>query len=159
MNKISPFLWFDTQAEEAANFWTSIFPDSRVTRVVGYPADAPDKKEGETMTVEFELFGQKYVGLNGGPTFKFNWAISLSVACDTQEEVDRYWAALTSDGGKEVQCGWLEDKFGLAWQITPKALDEYLASDDEGVRKRVFEAMMGMVKIDIATLDRAAKGT
>ena len=158
MQKISPFLWFDRNAEQAVDFYASVFPDAEKTRVALYGEGAPGAQAGDVMTVEFELFGQKFVALNGGPHFKFTEAISLMVHCETQEEVDRYWAALTADGGEEVQCGWLKDKYGLCWQITPTILDRYLAEGDEAGAQRAFTAMMGMVKLDIAALEKAYRG-
>ena len=156
MQKISPFLWFDSNAAPAAAFYTEIFPDSRILAEVPYPEGSPGTP-GEVMTVDFELFGQRFTALNGGPIFKINEAISFTVHCETQEEVDRYWAALT-DGGEEVQCGWLKDRFGVSWQITPVAMTRFLQGDDAEGRQRAFTAMMGMVKLDLAALERAYAG-
>ncbi|HRK19855.1 MAG TPA: VOC family protein [Hyphomicrobiaceae bacterium] len=158
MRSLSPCLWFDKNGEEAARFYVSLLPNSRIDHVQRAPADNPSSKKGEVLVVDFTLMGNKYQALNGGPNFKFTEAISLSVTCDTQEEVDRLWAALTADGGKEVACGWLKDKYGLSWQIVPARMFELLASPDAGVSKRAFEAMMTMVKLDIAAIERAAKG-
>lgn len=158
MQKISPFLWFDTQAEEAASFYVGIFPDSKIHNVARYPTDTPGKKAGDVMTVSFELWGQRFTALNGGPHFTFDEAISFTVHCETQEEVDRYWDALLEGGGKEVQCGWLKDRFGLSWQITPTKMVDYLEGEDSEGRQRAFQAMMGMVKLDISELERAYKG-
>ena len=151
--KITPFFWFDHQAEEAANFYASIFPDSKVIKVVRYGEAGPGPA-GSAMTVEFELQGQKFVGLNGGPHFKFTEAISFVVNCETQEEVDRYWEKLSA-GGSEVQCGWLKDQFGLSWQIVPTALPKLLSDPDPVKAGRVMKAMMTMKKIDIRGLEQA----
>ncbi|MEP6636351.1 MAG: VOC family protein [Acidobacteriota bacterium] len=156
MQTISPFLWFDSQAEEAAHFYVSNFNNSKVLGVARYGDTGPGPK-GSVMTVEFELEGQKFVGLNGGPNFKFTEAISFVVNCQTQEEVDHYWNKL-SEGGKEVQCGWLQDKYGLSWQIVPTILMTYLKDKDPEKAQRVMAAMMKMIKIDIETLKRAYEG-
>ena len=153
MQKITPFLWFDTQAEEAANFYVSVFKNSRVITVARYGDTGPGPK-GSVMTVEFELEGERFVGLNGGPNFKFTEAVSFVVNCASQEEVDHYWEKLTA-GGKEVQCGWLKDKYGLSWQIVPTIAIEYLKDKDAAKSQRVMAAIMKMVKIDIATLKQA----
>lgn len=157
MPKISPFLWFDTQAEEAANLYTSIFPNSKILAVARY-GDAGPGPKGSVMTVQFQLDGQEIIALNGGPIYKFTEAISLSVDCKTQEEVDRYWTKLTASGGQEGPCGWLKDKFGLSWQITPSILGQMLSDTDRKKAARVMEAMMKMKKIDIAALKRAYEG-
>lgn len=157
MQKITTFLWFDTQAEEAANFYVSLFKNSKIESVSRYPAEGEDvtgKKAGTVMTVKFLLDGQEFIALNGGPHFKFNEAISLVVNCETQEEIDELWQKLT-EGGTEVQCGWLKDKYGLAWQITPPILDEMLQDEDPDKAGRVMKAMLQMKKIDIPTLKRA----
>jgi predicted 3-demethylubiquinone-9 3-methyltransferase (glyoxalase superfamily) len=159
-SKISPCLWFDTQAEEAARFYTSIFKDSRITAISNYPDSGKEihgKDAGTVLTVEFELNGQSFTALNGGPEFKFTEAISLQVGCETQEEIDYYWGKLSADpaGG---QCGWLKDKFGLSWQIVPNILPELLTGPDPAKSKRVFQAIMGMEKLDIAELQRAFAG-
>ena len=155
MQKITPFLWFDTQAEEAATFYTSIFKNSRIVTVTRYTEVGPGPA-GSAMTVVFELEGQRFIALNGGPHFKFTEAISLVVDCETQEELDGYWEKLTADGGQEVQCGWLKDKYGLSWQIVPKILGE-LAADPQKSGK-VMAAMMKMKKLDIEGLKQAAQG-
>ena len=158
MSKIIPCLWYDGQAEAAANFYVSLLPDSRVDKVTRSPADYPSGKAGDVLTVEFTLAGQQYLGLNGGPHFKFNEAVSFQVACDDQAEVDRLWSALSSNGGRESECGWLADCWGLSWQITPRRLTELMKDPDRAKAKRVMEAMMTMRKIDIATLEKAAAG-
>ncbi len=157
MQKITPMLWFDTQAEEAANFYVSIFKDSKIINCSRYGDTGPGPK-GSVMVAEFELNGQKFTALNGGPTFKFTEAISLVVNCESQEEVDYFWEKLTSDGGQEVECGWVKDKYGLSWQVTPNRLMEYLKDKDQEKVDRVMAAMMKMKKLDIATLDRAYEG-
>lgn len=156
MQKVTPFLWYDTQAEEAANFYTSIFPDSKITSISRYGPEGPGP-EGSVMVCNFELFGQEFMALNGGPQFPFTNAVSFMVKCDTQDEIDHYWEKLT-EGGKEIQCGWLTDKFGLSWQITPAAFGDILESADAAGKTRFMNAMMGMVKLDIAELKRAAQG-
>jgi len=153
MQKITPFLWFETQAEEAANFYVSVFKNSRVITLARY-GDAGPGPKGSVMTVEFELDGERFVGLNGGPNFKFTEAVSFVVNCKDQEEVDHFWEKLTA-GGKEVQCGWLKDKYGLSWQIVPTVAIEYLKDKDPEKSQRVMAAIMKMVKIDIATLKQA----
>ena len=153
MQKITPFLWFDTQAEEAANFYVSVFKNSRVITLARY-GDAGPGPKGSVMTVEFELDGERFVGLNGGPNFKFTEAVSFVVNCKDQEEVDHFWEKLTA-GGKEVQCGWLKDKYGLSWQIVPTIAIEYLKDKDAEKSQRVMAAIMKMVKIDIVTLKQA----
>lgn len=160
MSKISPFLWYDSQAEEAAKLYTSLFPNSKITETRYLDAEsakATGKEVGSVFTLSFELDGVKYGAMNAGPHFKFTEAISLAVSCDSQEEVDKYWNALTADGGQESQCGWLKDKFGLSWQITPKRLFELLSEGGE-VSKRVLHAMYQMKKIDIQMLEDAAAG-
>ncbi|MDT0266452.1 VOC family protein [Streptomyces sp. DSM 44915] len=157
MQKIITHLWFDNQAEEAAAFYTSVFDDSRVLEVQRYSAVGPGEA-GSVMTVEFELNGQRFIALNGGPGFPFTEAISLYVDCVDQAEVDRYWALLTADGGQEVQCGWLKDRFGLSWQVVPRELIELTADPDREKAARVTQAMLGMVKIDVEALRAAAAG-
>ena len=157
MSKIAPCFWFDGQAEEAADFYTRVFPEGSVTDVQRSTADNPSGQKGSVLTVEFELFGQRFVGLNGGPEFRFSEAISFIVDCADQAEVDRYWAALTADGGEESVCGWLKDKFGVSWQVVPRRLPELLNSPDREAAARVLEAMLKMVKIDVAELERAAR--
>lgn len=153
MQKITPFLWFDNQAEEAMNFYTSVFKDSKVGRISRYDSSFPDKA-GTVMTATFVLFGQEFMALNGGPLFAFTEAISFLVHCENQQEVDDLWTKLTA-GGKESRCGWLKDKFGLSWQIIPNALGEMLADKDPAKAHRVMQAMLKMTKIDIAALERA----
>lgn len=156
--KIKSCLWFEGHALEAVTFYTSVFPNSTITNVHHARSDTPGNKEGDVLVVSFTLAGSSYLALNGGPHDKFNDAISLSVDCVDQAEVDRLWAALTADGGRPVACGWLKDKYGLSWQIIPLRLPELLADADPAVGKRVMQAMMGMVKLDIAALEAAAKG-
>lgn len=155
--KIAPCLWFEGTAEEAARFYTSVFPDSSVDRVQLASTDTPGNKEGDVLLVLFTLAGCRFQALNGPPHDTFNDAVSLSVDCADQTEVDRYWAALIADGGKPVACGWLKDKYGLSWQIIPRRLPELLADPDPAKAKRVMEAMMKMVKIDVAALEAAAR--
>ena len=155
MQKITPFLWFDGKAEEAANFYVSISPGSKIVTVTRYGEAGPGPK-GSVMTVEFELDGQRMIALNGGPQFKFTEAISLSVDCKDQKEVDHYWTKL-SQGGQESMCGWLKDRYGLSWQVNPTILGELLSSRDAKKAKRVMEAMLKMKKIDIAALKAAAE--
>ncbi len=157
MQKITPFLWFDDKAEEAAAFYTAIFKNSKIVNVARYGdagAQVTGKSKGTVMTVAFQLDGQEFVALNGGPQFKFTEAISLVVNCQTQEEVDEFWKKL-SDGGREVQCGWLKDKYGLSWQIVPTILSEMLNDPDPKKAERVMKAMLQMKKIDIKGLKQA----
>ena len=158
MQKIRPCLWYDHDGEDAANFYVTLFPDSRVDNVQRSPADNPSMKEGGVLVVEFTLAGQQYIALNGGPHFKFNEAISLQVLTEDQEETDRLWEALTAEGGEESQCGWLKDRWGLSWQITPRRLLELMADPDKDKARRAMEAMLKMRKIDIAEVERAAEG-
>ena len=155
MQKITPFLWFDTQAEEAAKFYASVFPNSKILKTARYGEAGPGPK-GSVMTVEFELAGQRMIALNGGHHFKFTEAISLSVDCKDQKEVDHYWTKL-SQGGQESMCGWLKDRYGLSWQVNPAILGELLSGPDAKKAKRVMEAMLKMKKIDIAGLKAAAE--
>ena len=157
MQKITPFLWFDGKAVEAAKFYTGIFKNSRIESVARYPKGS-HYPAGRVMTVEFTLNGQRFIALNGGPQFKFNEALSFVVNCKTQAEVDYYWKRLTAGGGKEVQCGWLKDKFGLCWQIVPTVIWEAYRGGDPARAQRVFQAMLGMVKLDIAKLKQAYRG-
>jgi predicted 3-demethylubiquinone-9 3-methyltransferase (glyoxalase superfamily) len=157
MQKITPNLWFDTEAEEAAEFYTSIFEESKITSVSYYGESGP-RPAGMVLTVEFQLEGQSFTALNGGPDFKFNEAISLLVDCANQEEVDELWAKL-AEGGEEGPCGWLKDKFGLSWQIIPTRLSELLQDEDAERANRVMQAMLKMGKIDIASLERAYEQT
>jgi len=156
MQKITPWLWFDTQGEAAATFYTSIFANSRITNVTHYGSAGP-RPEGTVMTVTFELEGQEFVALNGGPEFTFDEAISFMVSCQSQEEVDEFWSKL-SDGGEEGPCGWLKDRFGVSWQIIPTILDELLRDPDQERAQRVMRAMLQMKKIQIDELERAAAG-
>ncbi len=156
MPRITPFLWFDHQAEEAARFYASIFDDSRIGKITRYGAAGPGP-EGTVMTVEFELQGQRFIALNGGPQYKFTEAISLSIECETQEEVDEIWEKLT-DGGEEGPCGWLKDRYGLSWQVTPKGISELFDNRDSARSKRAMEAMFKMKKLDIAGLRAAYQG-
>jgi len=156
MQRITPFLWFDTQAEQAAKFYTSIFKNSRILKVARYGEAGPGPK-GSVMTAMFQLDGQEFIALNGGPNFKFTEAISLVVNCKTQEEIDEFWERL-SVSGQEVQCGWLKDKYGLSWQIVPTILGEMLSDPDPAKSQRVMEAMLQMKKIDIASLKKAYAG-
>jgi predicted 3-demethylubiquinone-9 3-methyltransferase (glyoxalase superfamily) len=156
MQKITPCLWFDTEGEEAAQFYTSIFPNSRIVETTRYGTAGP-RDEGTVMTVLFELDGQRFIALNGGPDFKPNEAISFEVDCESQDEVDSYWEAL-SEGGEQGPCGWLKDKFGVSWQITPKILMELITDPDQEKGQRVMAAMLRMGKIEIAELERAAAG-
>lgn len=155
--KITPCLWFDTQAEEAAKFYASVFKNSKIGKVSRYGKEGFEvhgKKAGTVMTVEFELEGQKFLALNGGPHFKFNEAVSFQVHCETQQEIDHFWSELAKDG-EEGPCGWLKDKFGLSWQVIPKALPEMLTDGDSETAQRVMRSMLQMRKIDIAALRRA----
>ena len=157
MPKITPFLWFDDQAEEAAELYTSIFDNSRILNVAHYGEAGPGEP-GSVMTVHFELDGQRVTALNGGPTYRFTEAFSFAVDCETQEEVDELWSKLTADGGEEGPCGWLKDRFGLSWQIVPTALPRLLSDPDRQKAGRVMQAMLQMKKIEIAELERAATG-
>jgi predicted 3-demethylubiquinone-9 3-methyltransferase (glyoxalase superfamily) len=154
MQKITPCLWFDTEGEEAASFYTSVFPNSRIVDVARYGSAGP-RPEGTVMTVSFELDGQAFVALNGGPEFTFNEAISFQVSCETQDEVDAFWSTL-SEGGEEGPCGWLKDRFGVSWQIVPTVLTELLGDPDKEKSQRVMQAMLSMKKIEIDALERAA---
>ncbi|HUK96609.1 MAG TPA: VOC family protein [Gaiellaceae bacterium] len=154
MGGITTCLWFDTEGEDAARFYTSVFPNSKVVDITRY-GDAGPREAGTVMTVEFELDGARFVALNGGPDFSFTEAISFQVSCDDQDEVDSYWNKL-SDGGEEGPCGWLKDRFGVSWQIVPKALPELLGSSDPETSQRVMRAMLQMRKIEIDELERAA---
>ncbi len=154
MQKMTTCLWFDGQAEEAMNFYTSVFKDSTKGSIVRNQAGAPGE-EGSVLVASFMLNGNNFMGLNGGPMFKFNEAVSMVVNCDDQEEVDYYWEKLSGSGGQESQCGWLKDQFGLSWQIVPTALPKLMTSGDAEKRKRVMQAMMQMKKLDIAALENA----
>ena|SRR5918911_1575000 len=157
MPRITPFLWFDTEAEEAAEFYCSIFPNSKITAVSHY-SEAGPRPAGMVMTVSFVLDGQDYVALNGGPEFKHSEAFSLLINCADQAEVDYYWEKLTADGGEESQCGWLKDRFGLSWQVTPEGMMDVIRSDDPVRTQRAMQAMFGMKKLDLAALQAAADG-
>jgi len=161
MQKITPFLWFDHQAEEAAKFYTSVFKNSKVGRILRYDeasAKAAGRPVGSVLTIEFEIEGQKFTALNGGPEFKFNESVSFVVNCETQEEVDYLWEKLIAGGGQESACGWLKDKFGLSWQVTPTVLIEMLHDKNAKKAERVMKAMMQMQKIDIKKLNAAYAG-
>jgi predicted 3-demethylubiquinone-9 3-methyltransferase (glyoxalase superfamily) len=155
--KIIPNLWFDTQAEDAAQFYCSVFKNSRVLSKSHYTEAGP-REAGTVMTVEWELDGQRFVGINGGPEFTFNEAVSFQIDCADQAEVDYYWDQLTADGGEEGQCGWLKDKFGVSWQVVPAGLDELFTDPDPERAKRAMQAMFGMKKLDAAALRAAAEG-
>jgi predicted 3-demethylubiquinone-9 3-methyltransferase (glyoxalase superfamily) len=157
MQKITPWLWFDTESEEAASFYTSVFKNSRILSTSHY-GDAGPRPAGSVMTVAFELDGQEFVALNGGPEFKPNEAISFMVSCESQDEVDEYWDLLTSDGGEASQCGWLKDKFGISWQIIPTELEKLIADPDPERSQRAMAAMLTMGKIDIEAIRKAAAG-
>ena len=156
MDDITPFLWFDGNAEEAAEFYVGLFPDSRIDHIMRSPADNPATAKGEVVVVEFTLNGRKFAGLNGGSTFRFSEAVSFAIDCKDQDEVDRYWAALTANGGEPSQCGWCRDRFGLSWQVVPRRLKELMASDDADAAERTMQAMLTMTKIDVAALEEAA---
>jgi predicted 3-demethylubiquinone-9 3-methyltransferase (glyoxalase superfamily) len=156
MEKITPFLWFDGNAEEAAKFYVSVFPNSKITGIARNGKDMPGP-QGAVLTVSFELNGQNYVALNGGPGFPFTQAVSFFITCANQEEIDYYWEKLTA-GGKEIQCGWLVDKFGLSWQVVPDRIMQWLNGGDQGASDRVMQAVMKMVKLDFARLQQAYDG-
>jgi predicted 3-demethylubiquinone-9 3-methyltransferase (glyoxalase superfamily) len=163
MQKITPFLWFKDNAEEAAKFYTSIFKNSKVGRILRYDEETAKVSQsgmpaGSVLTIEFEIEGQKFVALNGGPQFKFNESISFVVNCETQQEVDYFWEKLTADGGEESQCSWLRDKFGVSWQVTPTVLIDMLHDKDAKKSERVMKAMLQMQKIDIEKLEAAYRG-
>lgn len=158
MSKIKPCLWFNGNAEEAARLYTSLLPDSRIDSVSHSPADNPSTPEGAVLTVQFTLAGQHFIGLNGGPDFQFNEAVSFTIDCRDQAEVDRYWDALTADGGEPSMCGWLKDRFGVSWQVIPRQLEEYLAGSDRDGARRAMQAMLQMNKIDVEALRAAYVG-
>jgi len=161
VQRITPFLWFDTQAEDAAKFYTSVFKNSRIVRVSKYPnagQEAHHKPAGSVMTVDFEIEGQRFTAINAGPEFKFTEAVSFVVHCKNQEDIDYFWEKLTAGGGAPSQCGWLKDRYGLSWQVTPDILLDMINDKDEEARTRAFSAMMTMKKIDIAELKRAFAG-
>ncbi|MGA0601158.1 VOC family protein [Caulobacter sp. KR2-114] len=153
-----PFLWFDNQAEEAANFYVSVFPNSRITAVARYGPGSPGGAEGSVMTIAFELDGQPFNALNGGPIFQFSEAVSFVIDCETQAEVDHYWKALGEEGGQPGQCGWLKDRFGVSWQVVPTVLPRLLSGDDREKAGRAMAAMLKMKKLDIAALEAAREG-
>jgi predicted 3-demethylubiquinone-9 3-methyltransferase (glyoxalase superfamily) len=154
MQKITPFLWYDGQAEEAARFYIALFPNSRILNVTRYSEAGPGPA-GSVLTVAFQLNGQEFVALNGGPLFKFTEAVSFVINCETQQEMDKYWEALTANGGEESKCGWLKDKYGLSWQIFPVALGKMLSDPDPNKVKRVHDALLQMRKLDLSILQRA----
>src|SRR5437763_8033555 len=154
MQRITPFLWFDGQAEEAAKFYVSVFKNSKIKQITHYTGKELPERKGQVMTVGFVLDGQEFVALNGGPQFKFTEAISFVINCETQEEIDYYWEKLTADGGEEVQCGWLADKYGLSWQVVPSKFFDEWVKDAAGLQ-RVMHELMQMKKLDLATLQEA----
>ena len=158
MDKIIPCLWYNHDAEEAANFYVTLLPDSEIQNVVRSPADTPSNKAGDVLVVEFTLAGRPYIGLNGGPLFRFSEAVSFQIRTEDQAETDRLWDAIVSNGGEESMCGWCKDRWGLSWQITPKRLLELNADPDPERARRAMEAMLKMRKIDIAAVERAADG-
>ncbi len=159
MPRLAPCLWFDGQAEEAATFYTSIFPDGRIETVARASADTPSGPKNSVLTVDFTLDGQRFVGLNGGPEFTFSEAISFVIDCADQAEVDRYWTALTADGGAPGPCGWLKDRFGVSWQVVPRRMYELINGPDAAASERAMQAMLQMSKLDVAELERAYAGT
>jgi predicted 3-demethylubiquinone-9 3-methyltransferase (glyoxalase superfamily) len=158
MTRITPCLWFDGTAEEAATFYTKVFPDSHIDKVFRTPADTPGNKAGDVLTVEFTIGGNPFVGLNGGPDFEFNESVSFIVDCQDQAEVDRYWDALVEGGGEHSVCGWLKDRFGVSWQVTPRRLNELTQGPDREGARRAMEAMLRMSKIDVAEIEAAYRG-
>lgn len=158
MQKIHPFLWFDGQAHEAAELYCSLFPNSKILSVVRYPAGSPGGMAGQVMTVEFELDGVRFSALNGGPNFKFTEAVSFVIDCEDQAEVDRYWDGLIAGGGSPSQCAWLKDRFGVSWQVVPKALPRLMSDSDPAKAQRVVQAMLKMSKIVVADLEAAYAG-
>jgi predicted 3-demethylubiquinone-9 3-methyltransferase (glyoxalase superfamily) len=159
MPTLTPNLWFDGTAEEAANFYATVFPDSRVVNVSRAAADAPGLSKGDVISVDWTILGQPFTGINGGPDFKFNESISFAIDCADQAEVDRYWDALTADGGEPGPCGWLKDRFGLSWQVVPRRLGELLTGPDPAGAERAMQAMLQMSKLDVAALEAAYEGT
>jgi predicted 3-demethylubiquinone-9 3-methyltransferase (glyoxalase superfamily) len=157
-DKIIPVLWFNHDAEEAANFYVSLLPDSRIDKIVRSPADNPSMEEGGVLVVDFTLAGRRYSGLNGGPAFQFTEAVSFMILCEDQAEVDRLWDSLLAGGGQPSECGWLKDRFGLSWQITPRALLDMIASEDRDAARRAMDKMLTMSKLDLPTLEKAFEG-
>ncbi|MDQ3734505.1 MAG: VOC family protein [Actinomycetota bacterium] len=157
MPAITPNLWFDTESEEAANFYVSIFPNSSIDKVSHY-GEAGPREAGLVLTVDFTLDGQRFTAINGGPDFTFDEAVSFLIPCQDQDEVDHYWTRLLADGGQESMCGWLKDKYGLSWQVVPTVLDDMMSDPDREKAERAMKAMLGMVKLDIAALQRAYDG-
>jgi predicted 3-demethylubiquinone-9 3-methyltransferase (glyoxalase superfamily) len=158
MSKITPSLWFTDDAEEAANFYVSLLPGSKIEMIQRAPADYPHGKAGQVIVVEFSLAGQRFMAINGGMRMEYTHAVSFTINCDDQAEVDRLWDAILSHGGKAEQCGWIRDRWGLAWQITPKVMGKYLGGPDKAGAQRAMQAMLGMVKLDIEGLKRAYEG-
>jgi predicted 3-demethylubiquinone-9 3-methyltransferase (glyoxalase superfamily) len=158
MSKISPCLFFESEAEDAANFYVSLLPDSRIDKILRNPIDGPAGKAGSVLVVEFTLAGQGYMALNGGTRFEYTPAISFKVDCDDQAEIDRLWDALSSKGGSEVRCGWVKDRYGVSWQVTPSMMPGLLGGPDRAGSERTMRAMMGMIKLDIAALQKAYDG-
>lgn len=158
MEKITVNLWFDGNAEEAANFYVGLFPDSHIDRIMRAPLENPGTEQGAVLLVEFTLAGRRYSGLNGGPQFPLTEAVSLMIDCADQQEVDHYWNTLIANGGSESECGWCKDRFGLSWQVTPRRLLELMTSPDRNTAERAMQSMMSMKKIDIAALEAAIKG-
>jgi predicted 3-demethylubiquinone-9 3-methyltransferase (glyoxalase superfamily) len=158
MSKITPCLWFDGEAEEAANFYVSLLPDSKIEVVQKNSVDSPGGKAGSVLVVEFTLAGQRFMALNGGMRFEYTPAVSFKIDCTDQAEVDRLWDGLLSNGGQASRCGWLKDRYGVSWQIVPSALPKYLGGADRAGAQRAMKAMLGMVKLDIAALKRAYEG-
>ena len=158
MDKITPNLWFDGNAEEAAGFYVSLIPDSRIENILRAPADNPSTAKGEVVTVDFTVAGRSFTGINGGPAFQFTEAISLAIECEDQSEIDHYWEALVSGGGQESRCGWCKDRFGLSWQVVPRRLQEMMKSQDAAAAERATEAMLKMGRIDLAVLEQAYRG-
>ena len=158
MSRISPCLWFDKDCEEAASFYVTLLPGSRIERVIKSPGDYPGGKAGDTLLVEFTLAGQTFQALNGGSAGQYTDALSLSIDCEDQAEVDNVWAAILGNGGTEIQCGWIHDRWGVRWQVVPRGFTEMMSSQDPAVSARAFQAMMGMVKLDLAALKAAAGG-
>ena len=159
MSKISPCLWFNGDAEEAANFYVSLLPDSRIESVQRNPVDGPSGKTGTVLVIEFTVGGQHFMALNGGMKVDYTWAVSFKIGCEDQAEVDRLWNAILANGGTEEKCGWIRDRWGLSWQITPRTLIDATTDPDRAAAKRAFEAMMRMRKIDIAAIEAARRGT